>query len=179
MSEMQLWVQRSTLLCSAPGTHFLSLCCLQPLTPALRPKRDISWAQGNSIQADSPQHKKDRESAVTFAKAKAGRGSQRGFSGRGLGGSKAMVSSFLRMEKTPENKGHWFPLLAQNSTALPFAAPAILVVFEVKKGNILFFIPLDLNFSRDGNCTVVGYDFIPSFLHFYYERRYIIYKWTK
>lgn len=40
------------------------------LTPALRPKRDISWTQGNSIWADSRRHGNDRVSALTFGKAR-------------------------------------------------------------------------------------------------------------
>lgn len=57
------------------------------LTPVLRPKRDISCAQGNSIWADSWQHDNDRASAMTFGKPKAGGAVTEVSPGLGTGGA--------------------------------------------------------------------------------------------
>lgn len=67
------------------------------LTLASRLERDISWAQGNSIWADSRRHGNDRASALTFGKA--GGGTEE-FPWFGLGGSIARVRSFVHIEKT-------------------------------------------------------------------------------
>lgn len=45
---------------------------------------------------------------------------------------------------------------------------ALLVLFGVKNRNVLFFIPLDLTFPRDDNCSDVEHDFIHSFLHLFF-----------
>ena len=64
---------RGQRFCVQLRGHISRLCAGFSLTPTLRPKRDISWAQGNSIRADSPRPEEDRTSALTSAKAKAGR----------------------------------------------------------------------------------------------------------
>lgn len=71
------------------GGHISGPCAAFILPPALRPERDISWAQGNSIWADSPKQGNDRAAARDLsAKAKAGRGAVTEVSaGLGLGGS--------------------------------------------------------------------------------------------
>lgn len=168
MLEMQLRVERSALLRSAQGTHFPSMCsicswplpCSQKGTSAGLREIQFGLTAGSMIMTGR------QGICLNLWKGK-GSGQWGGVEvtevspGFGLGGAKVPVSSFLHMEKNPENQAYWFLLPALNS----FLLPAVPVVFGVKKGNMLLFTPLDWSFPTDDNRTVAGYDFIHSFIH--------------
>lgn len=145
MLEMQLRVERSVLLRAARGTHFRSMRSIHPAPcPAARKghqlgsgKFNLGWQpEAGEWQGGCP---------WPFCKGK----------GREGGSYRGLCWAWLRRVwslgqfistyggKTPENQAKWFPLPAQNSSALSSAVPAI-PVFGVKKGHILFSIPLDV-----------------------------------